>query len=126
MLQSKAANELMISWRRRFNEDLSHENWYDSHMHERNTGMYFVVDNDSMQDVGIYKDDLILANTNYPLNGQIVLASISGETIVRKYFKTDQGEFLMPENVEYSTIEVGSDHIKIQGVVTKVISSHSK
>ena len=87
--------------------------------------MSLMVDDDSMVDLGIFPNDVVVAN---PIaraeDGELVIAILNGKTMVRKYFNIDTKICLVPENVNYPTIELNElDDFEIVGVVRKVINS---
>jgi DNA polymerase V len=78
---------------------------------------------DSMINAGIRADDILIVDRSIePRSGQIVVAAINGELTVKRYHKTDEGVFLLPENENYQPISLSeySDNI-IWGVVTNMI-----
>jgi len=57
---------------------------------------------DSMINAGIRADDILIVDRSIePRSGQIVVAAINGELTVKRYHKTDEGVFLLPENESY-------------------------
>ncbi len=94
----------------------------EEYLDKRDQGFYVSMESDAMQEIGIRKNDLVVANANHPLeNGSIIVAVMNGETLVRQYFKNDHGEYLSPSNVAYPTIEINENNCNICGVVTKII-----
>jgi len=78
---------------------------------------------DSMINAGIRSDDILIVDRSIePRSGQIVVAAINGELTVKRYHKTDEGVFLLPENENYPPISLSeyNDNI-IWGVVTNMI-----
>lgn len=71
---------------------------------------YFLrVQGDSMIDIGIYEDDLLAVHRTTDVhNGQIVVARIDDEVTVKrlKTTKSKHQILLLPENKDYSPIEV--------------------
>lgn len=81
---------------------------------------------DSMIDVGIHSNDtLIVDRSMQPKNGSIVIAALNGElTVKRLLIETDGRVLLMPENQQFSPIEVTEESdFHIWGVVTNSIRS---
>ncbi|MBC8101336.1 MAG: translesion error-prone DNA polymerase V autoproteolytic subunit [Cytophagales bacterium] len=87
---------------------------------------FFVrVAGDSMVDVGIRQGDLLVVDRAIePRDKQIIVARW-GEEFTVKRLRLWQGEvWLVPENAEYSKLEVtGSPDFEIWGVVTGVVRS---
>ena len=80
-----------------------------------------VVEGDSMKDAGILdRDYVFVRRQDYAQNGDIVVALLNGEeTTIKRYFRELKQIRLVPENSAYSPI-VGTDNIKITGVVVGV------
>lgn len=85
------------------------------------------VDDDSMIDMGIHTNDVVIAQPiAHPQDGEIIIAMLNGQIMLRKYFNIDKKICLVPENVSYPTIELSAlDSFEIVGVVKKIINSHS-
>ncbi|MBD3425896.1 MAG: translesion error-prone DNA polymerase V autoproteolytic subunit [Candidatus Omnitrophica bacterium] len=85
---------------------------------------FFVrVSGDSMQDAGInHGDILVVDRSRTPGNSSIVIAVLNGELTVKRIRKTRKKLYLVPENEEYSEIEItGEEEFVVWGVVTNVI-----
>ena len=81
---------------------------------------------DSMIDVGIYNNDIIVVDKSLsPINYSIVIASLNGELIIKKFLKDKSGNcYLKSENKKYPIIELKSDiETIIWGVARYVIHS---
>lgn len=66
---------------------------------------------------------LIVDRSIHAQNGDIVLAVLNGEFIVRRLVKNKFKCYLRPENSKYREIEVSSEHdFAIWGVVTHIIT----
>ena len=79
---------------------------------------------DSMTGVGIYSGDQILIEGTQRVNsGEVVMASIDGEELLKVYYVDDCGRhWLLPANPKYPPIEVtDANDFTIWGVVTYVI-----
>ncbi len=78
----------------------------------------------SMKDAGINENDILIVDRSIaPSNGKVVVAAVDGLLTVKRISKTRDGKlFLMPENSDYSPIEIkeGND-IHVWGVVTNAI-----
>lgn len=75
----------------------------------KNPDEYFAlsVKGDSMTNAGITeKSILIVHKQNYAENGDIIIASVDGESTVKRYREDKGAVFLIPENPNYSPIFV--------------------
>ncbi len=91
---------------------------------KRPAATYFVrVAGDSMIEVGIYPDDLLVVDRSVKEKaGDIVIASLNGEFTV-KVLETDPIR-LVPQNHNYQPILIAeADDFEIFGVVTSVVRS---
>jgi len=90
------------------------------------TATYFVrVAGDSMINIGIYEGDLLAVDCSLePYNNSIVIAILNDELTVKRFLKSGEKLFLIPENDQYETIEIKEEmDFEIWGVVTFVIRS---
>ena len=81
---------------------------------------------DSMIDVGIYNNDILVVDKSLsPINYSIVIASLNGELIIKKFLKDKSGNcYLKSENKKYPIIKLKSDiETIIWGVAKYVIHS---
>lgn len=87
---------------------------------------YMRVDGDSMQDMGIYTNDLIVVDKSLEIrSGDVVVAYIDGEFTLKQFIKLGNRGVLKPANPKYPDIEVTQDNdFMIWGVVTHTIRSH--
>lgn len=87
------------------------------------TTFMVTVKGESMRDAAILDGDMLLVDSSIePRHGKIVVAVINGELTVKRLEKSAQGIRLMPENPDFSPIEVPEDaSFFIWGVVTRVI-----
>lgn len=70
------------------------------------------VKGDSMIEAGILEGDiLIVAIQETAVNGEIVVALIDGEATVKRFKRTSDGVWLMPENPAYEPIDGRYAHI---------------
>lgn len=94
---------------------------------KRPSTTFFVrVSGESMKNAGIQHQDLLVVDRSIePSNGKIVIAAIDGQLTLKRLKITRQGKiYLLPENEEFSPIEVKSENeVYIWGVVTSVIHS---
>lgn len=77
----------------------------------------------SMINAGIHPGDILVVDRSLePRHGKIVIAALDGQLTVKRLHKTDQGNFLVPENDEFKPIKIedGCD-VVIWGVVTTVL-----
>ena len=96
--------------------------------HWANTGSHFAlqVEGDSMEGAGIFENDYVIARqTPVPKDGDIVVATIDGETTLKK-FRRARGQFyLVAENPRYSPIAVtGNQNLVVLGVVVGLLRSY--
>jgi len=84
---------------------------------------FFRAAGDSMKDAGIFPDDLLIVDRSYKAaNGDVVVAVIDGEFMVRRLFITQKKVELRPENRRYQAITVKDEReLNIWGVVKNVI-----
>lgn len=79
---------------------------------------------DSMIDVGIHSNDTMIVDRSLPpKNGKIIIAALNGELTVKRLSIQEDGRiFLLPENQQFSPIEVTEESdFQIWGVVTNSI-----
>ena len=90
---------------------------------------FFVrISGDSMINVGIYNNDIMVVDKSLtPKNQSIVVASLNGELVVKKFLKDKQGKcYLKSENENYPKIILDSKmETTIWGVATYVIHNLS-
>jgi DNA polymerase V len=79
----------------------------------------------SMIGAGIHENDILIVDRSMtPATGKIVVAAIDGQVTVKRLYQNNDALFLMPENPEFSSIEIKEgNEIYIWGVVTSVIHS---
>jgi repressor LexA len=77
----------------------------------------------SMRDVGIMDGDLLAVKTTLDArNGQIVVARVGEEVTVKRFQKTAHGITLLPENPDFSPIQVqAGDVFSIEGLAVGLI-----
>lgn len=77
----------------------------------------------SMRDIGIMDGDLLAVKTTREArNGQIVVARVGEEVTVKRFHKTTQGISLLPENPDFSPIQVkDGDIFEIEGLAVGLI-----
>lgn len=87
---------------------------------------FFVrVAGESMVDAGIHEGDILVVDKSLdPKPGKIVIAALDGQLTVKRLQMRDGVMLLMPENPDYTPIEVNEDsEMVIWGVVTSVIKA---
>jgi DNA polymerase V len=97
----------------------------NDHLLQNPESTFFVrVSGDSMIDVGIHPNDLLIVDRSLrPASGRVIIAVINGELTVKRLIKKDNKKlFLVPENPNYPILEITEDmEFMIWGVVTNVI-----
>ncbi|MBS1609445.1 MAG: translesion error-prone DNA polymerase V autoproteolytic subunit [Bacteroidetes bacterium] len=84
---------------------------------------FFRMKGDAMADAGILEGDVLIVDRSLKAdNGKIVVGSINGDLLVRRFQKTFNQAFLIPENRKYRPVEIG-EFVRFDpwGVVTCVI-----
>ncbi len=84
------------------------------------------VSGDSMINAGIRNNDILVVDKGvFPNNNSIVIASLDGELLIKKFLKNKSGScYLKSENINYPPIKLSSDmDLRIWGVVTYAIHS---
>lgn len=88
-------------------------------------GNYFMVQvaGESMKDENIYNGDiLIVEKSNTPKDGDIVVAALNGEMLVKKYRVINGRVYLFSANNKFLPIEIYPDwNFEIQGIVRHCI-----
>jgi DNA polymerase V len=96
----------------------------NKHLIKHPAATFFVkVTGDSMLNAGIHPDDILIVDRSIePVNNKVVIAVLNGELTVKRLKLKNSKIFLIPENINYSPIEIdeGTD-FEIWGVVTNVI-----
>lgn len=96
----------------------------NEHLIRNPSATFFVkVTGDSMIDAGLYSGDTLVVDRSLtPKDGNIVIASINGELIVKRLKKLKNKIYLLPENMNYESIEITDEmNFEVWGVVTTVI-----
>ena len=80
---------------------------------------------DSMIEAGIYENDLLIVDRSItPQDGKIVIARLDGEFTVKRLRIQKKGQWLVPENTNYSPIPLEKHQdCEIIGVVIHVVHS---
>ena len=80
---------------------------------------------DSMRDAGILEGDQVVVRRAYSANdGDIVVATLEGETTVKRLRLRGNRAALVAENPKYPPIEVGDADAVVQGVVVGLMRSY--
>lgn len=86
---------------------------------------YFLVrvNGESMQDIGINDGDTLIVNSKaLPQDGDVIIASLNGETLVKTFRVIDGEVYLIAENKKFLPIKIfPEEHFSILGVVKYVI-----
>lgn len=91
-------------------------------MIDNNQSFYIRMQGDAMADAGIYDEDLLQVSPSAQIKeGQLVLALVEQNLLVRRYFKNDFQTILMAENINYPSVVLeADDECEICGLVEKV------
>ena len=84
---------------------------------------FFRMKGDAMTDAGIRDGDVLIVDRSLKADsGKIVVGSVDGELMVRRFHKTFNKTFLTAENKKYRAVEIG-EFVRYDpwGVVTCVI-----
>lgn len=84
------------------------------------------VKGDSLKDAYIFSGDIVIVNPNKdPINGQIVIAILDDAATIKRFYKTNKGFELHPENPEYKPIIIKKEYprFKIVGVAVGIYRS---
>jgi repressor LexA len=90
-------------------------------------GVFFAlaVTGDSMRDVGILEgDQVIVRQRSVATDGEIVVATIAGETTIKRLRLIRGRVVLVPENAQYPSIEVQVEEATIQGVLVGLMRKY--
>ncbi len=100
----------------------------NEHLIRHPAATYFVrADGESMKDVGIFSDDLLVVDRSIePSSGDVVIAVINGDLTVKKLTKRHQSWALCAANPSYDDILLSDTGCDIWGVVTHSIRQHCK
>ena len=96
----------------------------NEHLIKHPTATFFVkVAGNSMINAGIYPGDTLVVDRSLEVkNRKIIIAVVEGQLTVKRFCKTRNGVFLMPENDEFKPIKLESENeLVVWGVVTTVL-----
>lgn len=84
---------------------------------------YMRVEGSSMEGANIYSGDIVVVDKALePTNNDIVVAFIDGEFTLKRFRREADRGYLLPENPDYSPIEITADSdFQVWGVVTYII-----
>jgi len=80
---------------------------------------FFSVEGDSMQGAEIFAGDILVVDKSIrPRHGQIVVAFVDGQRLVKRLFRRNGRVALLAENPHYAPLEIGEDQeLLVWGVV---------
>lgn len=90
-------------------------------------GTYFAVRvaGDSMRDAGILEGDHVIVRQQSTANdGDIVVATVDGETTLKRLHQRGRRLRLAPENRRYRAIDVKTESAGVQGVVVGLLRAY--
>jgi len=90
-------------------------------------GTFFAVRvaGDSMRDAGILEgDQVIVRQRSVAANGDVVIATLEGETTIKRLRIDGSRVMLVAENPQYQSIEVRAEEAIIQGVVVGLMRAY--
>lgn len=90
-------------------------------VHNKPATFFLRVRGDSMSGAGIFDGDTIIVDRSIKVvSGKVVIASLNGEMLIRRFEKTFNKMRLIPETPKLSPIEIDAscDSFSIWGVVT--------
>lgn len=94
----------------------------------RRSGEFFAlrVTGDSMKDAGILEGDHVVVRKGaIATSGEIVAATIDGETTLKRLVMRGKRTFLLPENAAYKSIEVKSESAVVHGSVVGLLRAYA-
>ena len=83
-------------------------------------------DGDSMINIGIHPGDIVIVDRSItPSNGNIIIAILEGEFLIKQFTKIDKKIKLIAHNSKYPTIHINEDtDFQVWGVVIHSIRSY--
>lgn len=96
----------------------------NQHLIHHPAATFFVrVRGDSMMGAGIFSGDLLVVDRAIaPCSGSVVIALVNGELTIKRLHQQDGQISLLPENPDYSPIEISDGmEFAVWGVVTGVV-----
>ncbi|SFU79833.1 LexA family protein [Halomonas korlensis] len=87
---------------------------------------FMTVTGDSMDSLGIHEDDLLLIDRSIDARpGHILVASVEGELIVKRYEMLGRRPYLCSGNAQYPPIPLANLDCQVWGVVRAVIHEYT-
>ncbi len=94
--------------------------WIDRHAH-----FALLVSGDSMNDAGILEEDCVIVRRQATAeDGEIVVATLDGETTLKRLRRRGKRVTLVAENRRYPPIEVQTESATIHGVVVGLLRTY--
>ena len=92
-------------------------------IYNKSATIFYRMNGESMTEAGISNGDILIVDRSIkPTNGKIIVASVNGDLIVRRFTKGIKGITLIAENPRYAEMEVGEfTEYRCYGIVTCVI-----
>lgn len=92
-------------------------------VHNKDATFFVRADGDAMIEACIHHGDLLVVDRSLlPTSGNIVIAVVDGDLIVRRYIQREERLVLTPENPAFNELEFkDGQELKIWGVVTSLI-----
>ena len=90
-------------------------------------GMFFAlrVAGDSMRGAGILEgDQVVVRQRSFAADGDVVVATVEGETTIKRLRLRGSRVILVPENPKYPLIEVRAEEPIVQGVVVGLLREY--
>jgi DNA polymerase V len=89
----------------------------------RSATFFFRMKGDAMTGAGIFDNDMLIVDRSLKLvNGNVVVAILNGELLVRRFHKNFSSAFLIPENSRLKPVNLAEfSDFSLWGVVTYVI-----
>ena len=94
------------------------------HLIKHPAATFFVrVTGDSMLEAGIHSSDILIVDRSLEaIDGNVIVAALDGELMVRRLYKRTNVLRLLPANKDYQPIDIQAQQVfEISGVVTNVI-----
>ncbi len=85
---------------------------------------FMMVTSDAMKNAGIFKGDVVIVDRSLKAaNGKVVIATLDGEMLIRRFERTKDSIRLLPEASNLSAINIDASCVEflVWGVVTYVI-----
>ena len=85
------------------------------------------VTGDSMKDAGVLEADYVIVHKQaVAASGEIVVATIDGETTLKRLIMRGAQTFLVPENSTYEAIKVRTESALIHGVIVGLLRAYRR